>query len=129
MNVENTRKLLMAFPRLYRSIATNNIEFAASSFFQVSDGWIDLLFELSKKIERAARYKNLHGDAWPDVQLIEAHYASLRFKLHRDIYELDSAASKYEFKSNRTCELCGRPGHTRQAGWLYTLCDQCAVTH
>jgi hypothetical protein len=129
MNVQNTQKLLMAFPLLYRSIALQNIEEAAGGYFQIDDGWFDLLFELSKKIERVAKFQNLHGDSWPDVKLVEAQYASLRFKLHKETSELHKMAYKFECKSTKKCEKCGDIGKTRDGLWLETLCDSCDKHH
>lgn len=129
MNLQNTQKLLMAFPRLYRSIANKNLVDAANFDFQIDDGWFGLLYELSEKIEKAAKHEGLHGDRWPDVQIVEAKYASLRFKLRNETEQMHRLTFKYELKSTRICELCGQAGYIRQADWLYCLCDQCSTNH
>lgn len=129
VNLQNTEKLLMAFPRLYRSIARKNLADAANSNFQIDDGWFELLVELSEKIEKAAKHGGLYAEKWPDVQIVEAKYASLRLKLHNETEPLHQIVYKYELKSTKVCELCGQPGYIRDADWLYCLCDQCSANH
>jgi hypothetical protein len=129
MNLQNTEKLLKAFPNLYRSVAQTPIADAARFNFQIDDGWFELLVELSKEVEAVAKRQNLSANDWPDVKIVEAQNASLRFNLHQHNDEMHKTAYKFERKSLKTCEKCGKPGKVRDSIWLETLCDACNGQH
>lgn len=129
MNLQNTEKLLKAFPNLYRSIAQAPILDAGRFNFQIDDGWFELLVELSAEIESIAQRQNLSGDTWPDVKVVEAQNASMRFNLLQYNEEMHKMAHMFEVKSTCTCEKCGNPGKVRDSIWLETLCDACNGHH
>jgi hypothetical protein len=129
MKLQNTQKLIEAFPNLYRTIAKKPIEDSARFNFQIDDGWFDLLVELSRELESIAQRQSLSGDDWPDVKFVEAKYASMRFNLHHHNDEMHKMAYKFEVKSTKTCEKCGNPGKIRDSIWLETLCDACNGQH
>jgi hypothetical protein len=125
MKLQNTQKLIEAFPNLYRTIAKKPIEDSSRFNFQIDDGWFDLLVELSRELESIAQRQSLSGDDWPDVKFVEAQYASMRFNLHHHNDEMHKMAYKFEVQSTCTCEKCGKPGKVRDSIWLETLCDAC----
>jgi NADH pyrophosphatase NudC (nudix superfamily) len=125
VNQQNTSKLIQAFPNLYRTINQETRKDATRYYFQIGDGWFDLVFELSQKINDIAQRQNLTVEKWPDVKMVESHYASLRFKLVNDNNEMFNLSMDYEQKSLKVCEDCGQPGKRREGGWEHTLCDHC----
>jgi hypothetical protein len=122
-----------------------------TEYVGVGRGWfhiLDMLFAfLSKDVERAKmRLKyamehpeaNMGGDTietlekkvadelekLPSIQQIKEKFGGLRFYVDRSDHDQDLAISFAEAMSNRVCEVCGRPGHHRQGGWVKTLCDE-----
>jgi len=54
------------------------------------------------------------------------YYKKLRQLFYKTPYEkIRKLINIAESKSYHTCEICGKPGHTRKDGWLITLCDEC----
>src|SRR3989344_9473389 len=55
MNGRNTAKLLRDFPRLYRGYRRPYLVSSMCVGLQCGDGWFDLLYGLSKKIDEALK--------------------------------------------------------------------------
>jgi hypothetical protein len=124
------QKLEADFPTLYKEY---------NSVFDIGDGWFDLIYELSSKLEPLS--KSINGVIVP-VQIKEK-FGGLRYYLgyHNAISfkELDSEPvagiykqmlefeSDYEAKSFHICEACGKPGETsnkKKQSWLKTYCEE-----
>ena len=58
MNEALTKKLLDDFPRLFR----NRHETSMQRGFECGNGWFDLIYQLSRDIESAARENGLSPD-------------------------------------------------------------------
>lgn len=130
MKQEFQDKLFADFPVLYKNY---------NQGFDIGDGWFDLVYELSGKLEPLA--KSVKGVIVP-VQIKEK-FGGLRYYLGYNnpisFEELDSEPvnsiyrqmleieSDYESKSFHICEVCGKPGETSNkkcSGWLQTLCEE-----
>lgn len=61
--------------------------------------------------------------AWPQILDIKEKFGGLRYYIDNCPDGLDSAIELAEALSTHTCQDCGAPGHTRETGWLRTLCD------
>lgn len=115
MSPENTRRLYAAFPRLYagrnRSITESMMPFG----FECDDGWFDLVWRLSEKLEPLG----------VEAMQVKEKYGALCFYVGSAPHEAFDLIDAAEAESTRTCERCGAVGKTRDAGWIWTLCDVC----
>lgn len=129
MKSENTEKLFAAFPNLYRD---KNLPMSQSLMifgFCVEDGWFDIIWELSTKLENIiAKLPIEEADLCRAFQCKEK-FGSLRFYLNghpENFYEeVNAAIKEAETKSAKTCEQCGKPGVLRKGGWIKVRCDDC----
>jgi ribosomal protein L37AE/L43A len=115
MNNELTKELVNACPSLY----------IKGMGFQCSDGWFDLVKELSLKLEKVIN--KLPGrDNYYAVQVKEK-FGTLRVYLSSVTNEINDIIYEYEEKSASICEECGQPGEPRETRnhWYYTACNKC----
>lgn len=115
MKQEFEDKFQKAFPLLYREGA-----------FLPGDGWYQLLWDLSEKLEKLIEA----GEEDPDIGRpyavqVKEKFGGLRFYLSHETAEMAEAIRVAERLSEKTCEWCGAPGTIRPGGWLLTLCDSC----
>lgn len=130
MNAENTKALVESFPVLYcgadRPSATDS---APQFFFECKDGWFNLIFRLSERLERSARrcYAAPDSTDWPRALQVKEKYGTLRFYAMPATDEFSRLIDEAEKQSARICELCGGRAKLREKGrWYKTLCDPCA---
>jgi len=143
-------KLFNDFPLLYRSRKKGLQESLLGFGIETSDGWFDLLYELSSKLtniinntewdhcancytnkkEHKKTKKDCPGFVpyIPEVSQIKSKYAGLRYYIHGATDEMDKLINEAERKSYTTCEECGSPGSLISIRmWYYTLCPKCHV--
>lgn len=109
--------------------------------FTVGDGWFQILFDLSKKIEEALKEKDrLNGGLKTNatreprtshlkdfrVVQVKEKFGGLRFYVSQnfddDVRQLIADAER---QAGVTCEDCGKPGSLRnKSGWVFTACDE-----
>lgn len=123
MNKENTAQIYRDFPQLFRgrnkSIKENLMPFG----FDHNDGWFQLVYDLSAKIDTYAKEKGLT----PEVVQVKEKFGSLRYYLHGGDEFIYDLICKVEEASTHICEDCGRPAKVRSRGrWYRTLCSLCA---
>lgn len=128
MKQELQDKLYEAFPLLYYKEPHYS---PYISGFDIDDGWYDIIWELSEKINPLVEKNNLavEKDNYFQVIQIKEKFAGLRYYISGTIEEVFDEIHKYigeaESKSFSTCERCGKPGTLRTGGWMLTLCDEC----
>lgn len=101
--------------------------------FECSDGWFQLIWDLSEAIEKelekedvVTQAKQKLGDtSYFEVVQVKEKFGELRFYAHGGNEKIQSLIDEAERKSAETCEKCGKPGKTRGGGWITTLCDEC----
>lgn len=102
--------------------------------FECSDGWYQLIWDLSEAIEKeleksdiTTRAKDKLSD-YPSFEVIQVKekFGELRFYAHGGNDKIQNLIDEAERKSAEICEACGKPGKTRGGGWITTLCDECA---
>jgi len=93
--------------------------------FECGDGWFNLLYDLSKKIQRLINEKKISKDF--RVIQIKEKFAFLRYYSNFSTNELEELINQAEEQSMITCEQCGKSGEIRDIGghWYMTLCDTC----
>jgi len=92
--------------------------------FEVGDGWLDMLLELSQKIQEFID----DGVETPEFSVVQvkSKFGGLRFYNNGCMPETELLIDEYEKKSAETCELCGKPAKSVVFGhWYYTLCKNC----
>jgi len=135
MNEENTFKLVNAFPNLYPKYHPLFPNEEILFHFDCKDGWFNLLWELSEKLEaeiiRLKKEGKTEPEDLPHVQQVKEKYGTLCFyasfteKMGIDIAEAEK-------KSETICEICGKPGKLNIDDnddvdawyWLMVRCDE-----
>jgi hypothetical protein len=124
MNLENTEKLLTAYPLLYRELREWG--------FECGDGWFDLIWQMSAAIESSAHLEGIPKtqDAWPSVRILKQKFGTLRVQFDKRISEhIEALVTKAYKRSMETCELCGASAkldRERKFGkWIEVLCESC----
>ena len=130
MTKELDEKLCKEFPHVFRQRNGDKMETCMCWGFECADGWYDLLYRCSAKIERAIIQMKkddptLTDEDLPCASQIKEKFGTLRFYMHGYTDEIDAATSEAENESEVTCEECGKAGTLRQGGWMVTLCDAC----
>lgn len=132
MNSENRNRLFATFPRLYRdAIEQYDPNAPMTHFFWCRDGWFDLIFDLSSKIEQQARDEGLDSDNWPNITTVKEKFGKLVFNgRHMASWseEIKNLIVTAKEESACTCELCGMPGTMRTRGVWRARCDSCYTT-
>lgn len=119
-------KLFKDFPRLYRGtnmpITTNLMPFG----FEHSDGWFQLLYDLSTKLNE------IQPPTGEDTDLlavqVKEKFGTLRYYVDFATEKAYDIIHEYEDKSSKICEYCGSTDETVKTagkGWIKTVCDKC----
>ncbi len=89
-------------------------------------GWYDLLDKLCTKIEKELdKDESLKKDFL--VTQIKEKFGGLRFYVGSATDKIFKIIDKYENKSYKVCENCGKKGKNRSLrGWTVTICNKCA---
>ena len=96
--------------------------------FDCDDGWFDLVWTLSQKIEDAASAAGLEPlcAEWPEAIQVKEKFGSLRFYLNNPrvamTEEVTTLIQEAEAVSVKTCEVCGNPGSRVVGRGVKTLC-------
>ncbi len=151
MNQENTKKMVERFPILYQDFWCRNPKHSCLYFgFETNDGWFQLLWDLSLRIEAELKYSWFQkrwllfkADAsrrWNElapvgwtwfpytgfkVTQVKEKYGMLCFYTSGESDRILDIILEAEDASGRICELCGKRGTIRGGGWITTRCDKC----
>lgn len=125
MNKELTKKLYKDFPKLYEQRAWTIHESCMPWGFEVSDGWFDLIYQLSKdlmaisKKVRAVQVKEKFGG----LRFYFSYSGHVSKATDEKVLNL---IGKAEDESFAICESCGSRKNVKQTpGWVITLCGEC----
>lgn len=116
MDFKKQQTLYDTFPNLYRQHKLPITQSCMGWGFSCGDGWYDLIYELSKKLEAKGNV---------EATQVKEKYGTLRFYYSGGDEETDSLIKEAEEKSAVTCESCGKPGSLTGKGWVTTLCQEC----
>ncbi len=123
MEQDRDMKLKQAFPSMFRNL----------DYIETRDGWLNLIYRLTKKIEETCRDHGLSGEQMPYASQIKEKFGSLRYHMRgREHWtddlmdEIVAIKKEYEDESLRTCERCGQSGslHTSTGVWM-VRCPEC----
>jgi hypothetical protein len=124
MNLELEKSILIEHPTIYRLL---DPRFGDGQRFECSDGWYNLIAQLSSRLEGEAR-RSRHGELL--VVQVKEKFGALRVYFCGGVSDrVQEWVASAVHHSVRTCELCGSAGTLRQ-GWdgrnFRTLCASCA---
>lgn len=125
MKKELDDQLCKEFPNLYADRNKSSRETNMCWGFTCQDGWFDIIYDLSSKLE-AEILKQENKVDYKAAQCKEK-FGSLRFYLTRETETMTKLIAEAEEQSSKTCEICGKEGKLRQGTWYYTLCDVCNI--
>lgn len=127
MSPELDRKLVAAYPMLYKQRHLPASETCMYWGFSCDDGWYDLLNECSAKLEELN--KTLPEDSRIVAMQVKEKFGGLRFYAKGGTKEvadaMNAAIREAEGKSYKTCEYCGKVGEERPTSWIRVLCSEC----
>lgn len=100
--------------------------------FAVGPGWWPILKALCGQIHNYVEWKQnqlekyKQGNGCPDVVVrqIKEKFGGLRFYYDGGDAEVSGMVRMAEAWADNTCEECGKPGKSRNTGWIKTLCDE-----
>lgn len=106
----------------------------------VSEGWWPIVMALCSQIQHHVNWRNNtrarllennpYNNTIPEpveqvvVTQIKEKFGGLRFYYDGGDDAVDGMVRMAESWASRTCETCGKPGKSRNGGWIRTLCDE-----
>lgn len=102
-------KLKSEFPRLYKKLTK----------FEVGDGWIPLIWKMSKQLEEEIKNNPNERDMYA-VQ-VKSKYGVLNYYMSYSTDKMKNIIHEAENASSGICEFCGNRGLTREE---YTACEE-----
>jgi len=131
MQKENSDSIFNACPIIFRGRHEGPKQNLMCFGFECADGWFDIIYGLSKKVEYIAQTMKSVGiseDELPMVSQVKEKFGTLRFYIHHSTEEIQELINQAEQVSAKVCEQCGKPGTLkRDHGWFITICLQCEV--
>jgi len=109
MNAHYTKILIDTFPAI----------FAQRFYFEVGDGWFELIYDLCKKLENTSRS--------PKASQVKEKFGGLKFYVDDETPAQTKLISTAEKASYEICEKCGVPGDTKEetkVSWIKTRCKE-----
>jgi hypothetical protein len=108
--------------------------------FAVGVGWWPILEALCGQIDSYTKWRNNtreallksnpHNQKIPDevpqvvVEQIKEKFGGLRFYYQGGDDQISGMVRMAEMWAGSSCEECGKPGTSRNGGWIQTLCDE-----
>ena len=106
----------------------------------VSEGWWPIIESLCGQISSYSKWKNstraslLRNNPYDHeipseveqvvVAQIKEKFGGLRFYYDGGDEHISGMVRMAESWASHTCEECGKPGRSREGGWIRTLCDE-----
>ncbi len=120
MHKELQDKLFKEFPNLF----VNN----RFDQFWVSDGWFNLIYDLSIEINNIINERSLDKELYYVVQTKSKFY-SLRYYMNQSTPEMNELISMAENKSYNICTICGKDTENmkRKGMWSDVACETCTM--
>jgi hypothetical protein len=107
-------------------LTTTTGNFIANGFIvhNCDDGWFQLIYDLSKKLEAEILKQPEEARQHYCASQVKEKYAGLRFYMNCSTDEMQKFIEEAEEKSEKTCEVCGAPGKVREHHmWYYCSCE------
>lgn len=120
MSPDLTNRIMTKFPILY-GLKDAPLREALMAFgFECDDGWKEIIWALSMKIEN---WNEEHPETPVQAVQVKEKYGGLRFYVTHEPDEIAELIDNAEKASYKTCEITGEHGRLcRKGGWYKTLC-------
>jgi hypothetical protein len=94
--------------------------------FAIGEGWWPIIESLCANIQHYLNWKNKESEIVPQVVVtqIKEKFGGLRFYYDGGDDRIQGMVSMAESWADKSCEICGVLGETRNGGWIKTLCDK-----
>jgi hypothetical protein len=125
MSPEKDDKLCKDFPLLYADRHRSMTETCMCWGFTCNDGWYDIIYRLSAKLESLIEACDPVEGEKPRAVQVKEKFGSLRFYMSFNTDEMSDLIREAEKESDITCEDCGKPGRLWGKSWLRTNCQEC----
>lgn len=144
MRSELEQKLVAKYPKIFSQYGGNPKDTCMAFGFECGDGWFNIIDLLCGEIDH---YCSWYNELFPNLKIqvvaeqVKQKYGSLRFywrctfaenledhdyeKVTKCMKYLDGMVAMAESFSERTCELCGKPGNKDKSAFPITRCDSC----
>lgn len=115
-------------------------ELCSNIGYEIGPGWYGLVGKLIASIHAHVKSNNCYRERlmkenrmrlpipeymeYPTIVQIKEKFGALRFYCDGADKYIEGLIDMAEIMSSGICEKCGNVGHTREGGWLVTLCDQ-----
>lgn len=98
----------------------------------IGPGWWPIIEALCDQIHYHVKFRNEQKEKYGRgngclpvvVSQIKEKFSGLRFYYDGGDSTVDGMVRMAESWAARSCEECGKPGKTREGGWIRTLCDE-----
>ena len=107
MNKDLDNRLTTYFPLLYVDRNGCKTKTAMCYGFACGDGWFDLIFELSEKLESIIKKTNYTSSNQPKAVQVKQKFGTLRFYMVNETDEMRDLIREAERRSKSICHLCG----------------------
>lgn len=97
-------------------------KFYQKKSFECGDGWALIFIELGIFIETHCEKNAL---PMPKILQIKEKFGSLTCYLSGADETINKKLNELSARSERTCEICGRPGKIHHDGWIRAFCAHC----
>lgn len=128
---EFTEKMETKFPKMFEN---------RYGGFAIGAGWWHIVETLCGEIHSYTEWKNNtrkhllennpHNVTIPEevpqvvIEQIKEKFGGLRFYYQGGNDYISGLVTMAEHWAGHTCEECGKPGRSRNGGWIKTLCDE-----
>lgn len=126
MKQELDQLLCERYPKIFANRFKPMTETAMCWGFECGEGWFNILDNACRNIQSHIDWQNKKEEKVSQLiaDQIKEKFGTLRFYYHGGDEYTAGIISMAEAMSATTCETCGKPGHLRGKGWLYTACDE-----
>jgi len=125
MREDLDKKLCKEFPNLYGDRNTSMTDTCMCWGFQCGDGWFQLIYDLSVKLEALILDCPEEEREQYRAAQVKEKWGTLSFYMTSGTGEMWKVIEEAEKNSQFVCELCGEPGELRGGSWILCLCDKC----
>jgi hypothetical protein len=126
MKQELDEYLCKVYPKIFKDRHGNMKETLMCWGFECGDGWFQIINQLCNNIQHHIDWKNKDSEVVPQVvaMQIKEKFGTLRFYYSGGDDYINGLCAMAESMSGVTCEVCGKPGESRNEGWIKVLCDE-----
>ena len=97
--------------------------------FDIGEGWWHIVSSLCAQIQEHIDWWNKNRKERPVVEQVivsqvKEKFGGLRFYYDGVDEKISGMVQMAEVWASHTCEVCGKPGHSRGGSYIQTLCDE-----